>query len=200
MAIPRFDRRRRTHTLTMVSFGQLAEPFLLGVALAADAFGVSVGLGIAGKGHFGGGKKLFSSALFGGFQFLMPVAGFFCAALGGESLQNYGRWIAAFLLCGIGVNMIRQKHKKESVSASLPALLLLAVATSIDAFLVGIGFRCVGNDALGRDAAIIGAVTFVIAFAGAAAGEKCGGKIAPDRAAYLGGAVLIALGVKTLLV
>ncbi len=174
------------------------EAILLGGALAMDAFGVSVTLGVVEKTRYDRGKMLLSSALFGLFQFLMPLGGFFGGTLFCELLQQYGRIIAAALLIGIGAKMIHDRNEKESVSCSLWALLFLALATSIDALFVGVGFACVGCCHLFLECTIIGVVTFLIAMLGAITGKQSGKHISPATAMVIGGSVLILLGIKTL--
>ncbi|MCQ2353248.1 MAG: manganese efflux pump MntP family protein [Victivallaceae bacterium] len=174
----------------------IIEAVLLGIGLAMDAFGVSVTLGVVENERYNWQKILLSSSLFGFFQFLMPVAGFFGGTLCGTLIQFYGRFIAAALLIGIGVKMIRDRDEKSSISTSFDALFILAVATSVDAFVVGVSFACLGYTSLYIESAIIGVVTFLIALGGALAGKRGRKHLSPDKAMIAGGCVLILLGIK----
>ncbi len=176
----------------------IGEAILLGIGLAMDAFGVSVTLGVVKNEEYNWKKMLFSSALFGLFQFLMPVAGFFGGTVCGKLLQFYGRFVATALLVGIGVKMIHDRNEKGSLSLSFDALLLLAFATSVDAFVVGVSFAFLGYGDLYIRCAIIGIITLLISFGGALAGKRGRKHLSPEKAMILGGCVLILLGVKNL--
>ncbi len=177
----------------------ILELLLLAVSLAMDAFAVSVCKGLAVKK-----PKPYHAALcglyFGVFQSLMPCAGYFLTSVFDRYVRRYNYWIAFVLLAFIGVNMIREtfdEEKEADASFSVPTMLLLAVATSIDAMAAGVSIAVLSSGIFFQ-ALIIGAVTFVIAFAGVYIGGAVGTRFS-GNAERLGGAVLIALGIKILI-
>ncbi len=139
------------------------ETFLVGVALAMDAFAVSIALGTADGKNFNWKKIILTALFFGGFQFFMPAAGWFCGSLFSSFLQRYGRIIAFILLAFLGGKMIYERNREERAEFGLVQLTVLALATSIDALLVGVGYACLGRSGILLDAALIGTVTFFIA-------------------------------------
>ena len=192
------------------------ELFLLAVGLAMDAFAVSVCLGLGLK------KVTVKNALtvglyFGIFQAGMPIVGYFTATLFAERVVAYSNPIAFVLLGFIGGKMIigsfskdsgdsKDSKKKddgsdsaESQSQSLgPAKMLpLAIATSIDALAVGISFAFLQVE-IAPAASFIGIVTLVIAMAGVRIGNIFGTKF-KSYAEFIGGVILVLLGVKILL-
>lgn len=177
-----------------------ATPVLLGVGLAMDAFAVSLGKGMAIRK-----PTLVACATvglwFGLFQFLMPVVGYAIGAAVYDTVAVYAYIIAFVLLLAIGANMIKETWQggDEVADADLGArtMLLLAVATSLDALATGISIAMDGAE-IWSSAAIIGAVTFAIAFAGMKIGSRFGDALG-SKANYVGGAILIAIGIKILL-
>ncbi len=174
---------------------------MLAVGLSMDAFAVAVCKGLALK------KITFRHALtvglwFGGFQALMPLLGYLLAAQFREAITAYAHWIAFALLVLIGGNMIREavfeKEAPETDSAlSFKSMLLLAVATSIDALAVGVTFAFL-DVRIGPSALLIGITTLILSMIGVKAGSVFGAKY-EKRAEILGGVILILLGIKTLL-
>ena len=182
---------------------------MLGLGLAADAFAVSVTNGLCHKD-----MKLLSgigmSASFGLFQGIMPALGYFAGSMFAEKIEFIDHWIAFALLAGIGVNMIVEaiKERKESKEnpdvCSYPrkkltvgAVLVQSIATSIDAFAVGIGLALAGTDIL-SSAITIAVVTFLCCVAGVYIGKAAGSAL-KDKAQFAGGAVLIIIGAKILI-
>ncbi|MBQ7400871.1 MAG: manganese efflux pump, partial [Lentisphaeria bacterium] len=104
----------------------------------------------------------------------------------------------ALLLAGIGGKMIWDSGKEEKVSFGIKALLLLAIATSIDAFLVGISFACLGEVHIIPEVTLIGITTFLISLGGCFGG-RFSGRLLGSKCEVIGGLVLIALAVKTLI-
>ncbi len=181
-----------------MSLAHWTEIFLIGVSLSMDALAVSVALSAADGKNFTWKKILLTSAMFGLFQALMPLAGWFGGNLFGCLIRTYGKYIAALLLAGIGGKMIRDSGKEEKVSFGFKALFLLAVATSIDAFLVGISFACRGEAHILPAVTLIGITTFLISLGGCFGG--CfSGKFLGGKCEVIGGLVLIGLAVKTLI-
>ena len=181
----------------------LIELFLTGVGLSMDAFAVSIckGLGMRKVNY----RHTFLIALFfGGFQALMPLAGWLLGRQFERYITAVDHWIAFGLLALIGGNMLRDAFRNEPESASgcgdrldLKELLLMAIATSIDALAVGISFAFLGVN-IWLAIAVIGITTFVICTAGVFVGNRFGTRY-QKRAAIAGGVILILLGLKFLL-
>lgn len=179
----------------------LFELFVLAVGLSMDAFAVSVCKGLAVKK-----VKLKHSAIcgawFGGFQALMPFIGWLLGSAFEKYVTAVDHWIAFVLLGAIGLNMIKEALSGDADSADdnfgFKTMLLMAIATSIDALAIGITF------ALLPDVNIIAAVLFIgiITFAFSSAGVKIGnifGMKYKSKAEFLGGSILVLLGAKILL-
>ena len=138
---------------------------------------------------------------FGGFQGLMPLLGYLLASLFADFIRSVDHWVAFALLGFIGVNMIREALSKEEEEAdpslSFKTMLVMAIATSIDAMAVGISFAFL-------DVQIVPAVTLigVITFALSALGVKLGAAFGcrfKSKAELAGGVILISLGLKILI-
>ncbi len=173
---------------------------LIAFGLAMDAFAVSIANGMTIKSNR---KKaaLITAVFFGGFQMLMPVIGWAI----GLSLQSIitavDHWIAFGLLAFIGAKMIYEALKNNGEvdgekTLKLHTLLTLAVATSIDALMVGLSFAFL-QTSIWLPVAAIGIVTFLLSFAGFYFGGYLG-KTFGHRIELLGGLILIAIGVKIL--
>lgn len=178
----------------------ILEIFLIGVGLSMDAFAVSICKGLAMKKI--DMKKLCIVGLwFGGFQALMPVIGFFLGMQFKDRISSIDHWIAFILLGIIGVNMIREaiKNNEEETDDSLKftTMLLLAIATSIDALAVGVTFAFL-NVKIALAVGIIGVTTFVLSAIGVKIGHVFGEKH-KSKAELAGGIILILLGVKILI-
>ena len=175
--------------------------FLIGIALSMDAFAVSICKGLSVK-KVSAKHVLTVGVYFGGFQALMPMLGFLLGYKFESFITNIDHWIAFVLLAIIGGNMIREalgkdEDDKENDDFSFRAMLPLAVATSIDALAVGISFAFLGVDIV-QAALLIGATTFVLSGVGIFVGNIFGSKY-KSKAEFLGGAVLILIGLKILL-
>ena len=173
---------------------------LLGIGLAMDAFAVSVCKGLA-MGRITARAAVVIGTWFGFFQFLMPLIGFYLGQSFHSMIADYDHWIAFGLLALIGCNMIRESFfgDDESKGADIGFLvmLVLAIATSIDAFAVGISMAMDGEEIL-LPAAIIGIITFAISVLGVKAGSIFGDRLG-SRAELLGGIILILIGIKVVL-
>lgn len=176
---------------------------LIGIALglAMDAFAVSVTSGVTIK-HLRVRHAMLIAFFFGAFQAIMPFLGW----LGGRWARNYigayDHWIAFLLLVAIGGKMIWETRiQKTEENAPDPLrisiLFLLAIATSIDALAVGVTFSFLDVSIIGP-VAIIGAVTFVLSFAGTYIGDIFG-HLFEDKLEIAGGVILIGIGTKILL-
>lgn len=185
----------------------IIELFLMGVGLAMDAFAVSVCKGLAMRKV--NGRQCFVIALFfGGFQALMPAAGWFLGIRLADKITAVDHWIVFVLLGYIGGKMVlegigEEKENKDTVieemdpPLDLRELLVLAVATSIDALAVGISLSFLQVNIV-EAVSIIGIVTFIISAAGVFVGNIFGSKY-KTRAEIAGGCILILLGVKILI-
>ena len=175
----------------------IVELLLISVSLAMDAFAVSIGKGLSTR------KNTLKVALlcgvwFGAFQTIMPLIGYALGSAVSEIISQYSGVVALILLAIVGANMIREavKNDDEEVSSSLDAkeMLVLAIATSIDALVVGVSYVAMGANIVVASI-IIGVVTFVICFFGAFLGNKIGTAF-EKPAAIAGGIVLILIGLK----
>jgi len=172
----------------------------IAVGLAMDAFAVSITSGITIK-RLKINHALRIAAFFGSFQAFMPVIGWL-AGLGLISfISGIDHWIAFGLLVFIGCKMIYESIKIESrEDKSNPlnfyVLLMLSVATSIDALAVGLSFAFL-KISIATPIIIIGAVTFLLSFLGVFAGNKFG-HFFENKIEIVGGIVLIGIGLKIL--
>ena len=179
---------------------------LIGVGLSMDAFAVSMCQGVSMK-KLDLRRAALIALFFGGFQALMPLLGF---SLGSTFASvTIGPWIAAALLLILGVKMliegIRDKEEAPSDVGTIGRLFVLAIATSIDAFAVGVSFSMqegvvwlTGGTSIFLAVSVIGVTTFVLSLIGVWIGNRFGLKY--HRAATIfGGAVLILIGIKVLL-
>lgn len=175
---------------------------LLGIGLAMDAFSVSLANGLNEpkmKKH----KMCGVAGVFAGFQFAMPMIGWICVSTVTRLFgifEKFIPWIALILLGYIGGKMLYEGIKNkdaqdEKPGVGLKGLLVQGVATSIDALSVGFTiskYSCM--EAL-LACLLIGAVTFIICFAGLIIGKKAGTKLA-GKAGIVGGVILIAIGLE----
>ena len=177
------------------------EILLIGAALSMDAFAVSVCKGLAMK-KVKYGHAAVIGLYFGGFQALMPVIGWLGGSYAKNYIEKYDHWIAFGLLLLIGSNMIREALKEEEEEKEgefrldHKELLLMAVATSIDALAVGIALA-MDDVNIWSAASVIGITTFVLSFIGVSLGGKLGEKF-ESKAQIAGGIVLICIGIKIL--
>ena len=178
------------------------ELLLLSIGLAMDAFAVSVCKGISMK-KMNWKKACIIGLWFGGFQALMPTIGYFLGSAFESLVTNIDHWIAFVLLGIIGGNMIKEAFCKEkddeesSDDISFKTMLMLAIATSIDALAVGITFAFL-NVNLFLAISMIGIITFAISIIGTKVGNKFGNKY-EKKAELAGGVILILIGIKILL-
>lgn len=180
--------------------------FLLAVALSMDAFAVALASGCAIR-EVRLRQYVRVSVAFGFFQFFMPVLGWFLGQSVHHFIEAWDHWLAFVLLAWIGGNMLRsgigglRQGEPVSCPQSDPTagwnLLLLAVATSIDALAIGVTFAFLQVDILSA-VCFIGAVTFVFSSAGVKVGSVFGTRY-QSKAELFGGVVLIGMGIKILL-
>lgn len=177
------------------------EILLISVSLAADAFAVSICKGLSLK------KIDIKDAIkigiwFGVFQALMPTIGFFLGEASQHIITSVDHWIAFILLAIIGGKMIFESfsHGDEAnYDLSFKTMLVLSIATSIDALVVGIAYVCAyGSKNAVITFPMIGIITFMLSVIGVYAGNKFGSKY-KNVAEFTGGLILGLLGVEVLL-
>ena len=177
-----------------------AELVVLAVGLSMDAFAVSVCKGLSIQ-KLKLRHALIVGAWFGAFQALMPTVGWLLGSAFADMIVAIDHWIAFVLLVFIGGNMIREalSGEEEDCDPSLApmAMLLLAVATSIDALAVGVTFAFLRVDVIPA-VTLIGLCTFAISAAGVKIGNVFGARY-KSKAELAGGIVLVLIGVKILL-
>lgn len=173
--------------------------FVLAVGLSMDAFAVSICKGLS-LGKIKAKHMCIAGLWFGGFQALMPLIGYFLGSFFADYITKFDHWIAFVLLAIIGGNMIKESFgKDEEVDSSMSAksMLLLAIATSIDALAVGVTFAFL-NVKIVPAVSFIGVITFVCSAIGVKIGSIFGTKY-KSKAEFFGGVVLIIIGLKILL-
>ena len=179
----------------------ILEILLLGIGLSMDAFAVSICKGLSTKKlqikHY-----LIIGAWFGGFQALMPTIGYFLGSTFEQYITAFDHWVAFVLLAAIGANMIKESFSKEEFetnsSFAFKTMLLMALATSIDALAVGITFALLPDINVPLAVCLIGVTTFVCSAAGLKVGNLFGLRY-KAKAELAGGIILILIGLKILL-
>lgn len=177
----------------------LTELFVLAAGLSMDAFAVSVCKGLS-LGKINAKHMATAGIWFGGFQALMPLIGYLLGSIFADKVTKYAHWIAFLLLLFIGGSMIKESFEKEEEmdNSMKPAdMLMLAVATSIDALAVGVSFAFLKVNIIAA-VPFIGVITFVFSAAGVKIGSIFGMKY-KSKAELCGGIVLIFIGLKILL-
>lgn len=176
----------------------LFDLILIAVSLSMDAFAVSICKGLSVR-KVSLQHAMICGVWFGGFQFLMPALGYFLGDRFAALLTKFGPWIAFVLLALIGANMIKESFGGDEQlddDYSAKAMLPLAIATSIDAFAVGVSFAAMQVDILPA-AGLIGVITCLLSAIGVKVGAMFGDRYRAP-AERIGGIVLILIGVKTL--
>lgn len=179
--------------------------FLIGVGLSMDAFAVSLCKGLAMK------KILLRAVLliggtFGIFQAVMPLIGFYAGEIFSSKISQYSGFLTFIILLFLGIHMIKEGKENNcecdengcSLDDAEKGLFALGIATSIDALAVGFAFSLdPATPNIFLSVALIGITTFTISIIGVYAGKKFG-TLLESKAQYLGGIILISLGVKSL--
>ncbi len=177
------------------------ELLLIAVALSMDAFAVSVCKGLA-LPKAGLRAYLTMGLYFGVFQAAMPIIGYYIGSLFAGAIERFDHWIAFLLLAVIGGKMIWESFRKEpedegDVSLKTRDMLVLAVATSIDALAVGISFALLSVQIFSA-ASVIGVTTMALSMLGVKIGSVFGARF-KSKAELIGGIVLVLIGLKILL-
>ena len=178
----------------------IIEIALIGVGLAMDAFAVSICKGLAMR-RMNYKKAIIIAAFFGVFQALMPALGYVLGTTFANKIAAIDHWIAFILLALIGANMIKEALSSDDDecqddSLRLGDLIMLSIATSIDALAVGITFAFF-NVSLLLSVSMIGIITFIICVIGVKVGNVFGEKY-KSKAEFAGGVLLIIMGCKIL--
>lgn len=183
---------------------QLFELIVIAIGLAMDAFAVSIGKGLSVR-EIKPRHSISVGLWFGGFQAMMPLVGYMLGVSFASLLSSIDHWIAFILLGLIGANMICEAVKKEGCECSSELgnadfspkqMLLLAIATSIDALAVGVSLAFLGVN-IWSAIAVIGLITMLLSMAGLRIGNMFGCRY-KSKAEVLGGCVLILIGSKIL--
>ena len=179
---------------------ELFEIIVIAIGLAMDAFAVSVCKGLSMK-KIDWKKAIIIAVYFGAFQALMPVLGYFLGSSFSAFVQKVDHWIAFILLSIIGANMVKESTdnevEKRNDNVDFKNMVVLAIATSIDALAVGVTFAFFEVNIL-LAISIIGIITFILSIFGVIIGNKFGDKF-QNKAELAGGIILIIIGLKILL-
>ena len=179
----------------------LIELIIIAVGVSMDAFAVSICKGLSVRRLRP--KYIASAAVwFGGFQALMPLIGYFIGLSCAEFVDGIDHWIAFVLLAFIGGKMIKEALGKDededyNPDFSFRTMLILAIATSIDALAVGVSFAFLGVD-IWTSILLIGLMTGAFSALGVVLGSIFGGRF-KSKAELIGGLILVAIGIKILL-
>ena len=182
---------------------EVLQIILIAIGVSMDAFAVSICKGLACHDK---PKKtaLLCGIWFGLFQMIMPIIGFLVGSLFADFIESFDHWIAFILLAFLGGKMLKDVFSKENKDKndnlndlSFSKMLILAIATSIDALAVGLTFAMI-NTNIYLAIPIIGICTFMLSAIGALIGKKCGEKH-KKIATIIGGIILILLGIKILI-
>ena len=182
------------------------ELLLTAIGLSMDAFAVSVCKGLS-VGRATKKQMALTGAWFGGFQGLMPLIGYFIGKSIASLITSFDHWIAFALLAFIGLNMIKESFSNEEsctdCSFAARVMVVMAIATSIDALAVGVSLKTAEiaqGLALGAwgSTITIGVITMILSVGAVYIGKAMGDKLA-DKAGVFGGAVLLLIGLKILI-
>ncbi|MFY9637427.1 MAG: manganese efflux pump MntP family protein [Methanobacterium sp.] len=172
--------------------------FLIAVGLAMDAFFVSLTKGMVDKTTVK--HALIIAIFFGGFQALMTIGGWILGIPFKSIVSAYAPWIAFILISVVGIKMIYESFSVEEDNNndfSLKEITILAIATSIDAFVVGISLALLNTPVI-EPAIIIGIVAFILSFIGVYIGKRIG-YLFGKQIEIIGGVILILIGISILI-
>lgn len=174
--------------------------FLIALALAMDSFSVCLTKGFTQK-NLKSNQMFYYGLIFGLFHLFFPIIGYFAGEVITDFVTSIAPWIAFILLLFIGTHMIKESLENEDEEKfdefSFKELLVLAVATSIDAFAIGITFALLDTNIV-LPALITGLIVFIFSILGIILGRKIGDYFG-DKFLVLGGVILILIGIKILL-
>lgn len=179
---------------------ELIEIILIGIGLGMDAFAVAICKGLAMQ-KMNWKKAIIIGIYFGTFQAIMPLIGYVIGIRFKNAIVEIDHWIAFILLSAIGINMIKEalKGKEENMDddVSFKKMIVLAIATSIDALAVGVTLAFLRVKIV-TPLICIGTITFIMSFAGVKIGNYFKDKF-KEKAEILGGIILIIMGIKILI-
>ena len=178
----------------------LLEIILVAIGLSMDAFAVSICKGLSMK-RLKWSNGVIVALYFGIFQAIMPLIGYLLGTTFSELVASLDHWIVFILLSIIGGKMIKDSFKKEDENENdkldVRTMIILAIATSIDALAIGVTFAFFKITII-KSILIIGFITFTISFIGVIIGNKFGYRF-KGKAEITGGVILILIGLKILL-
>ena len=178
----------------------LLEICFIGIGLAMDAFAVAVCKGLSMK-KFCLKKASIISLYFGFFQAIMPLIGYFLGVTFQDIVVSIDHWIAFFMLGAIGIKMLKESFESENDDRNdkidIKTMLILSIATSIDALAVGITLAFLKTNIF-SSIIIIGTITFILSILGVKIGNRFGDRL-QNKAEIAGGIILIIIGLKILL-
>lgn len=176
--------------------------FLIAIGVSADAFAVALGKGLHMR-RFNYRFAFIVAGAFGVFQALMPLVGWLLGTRFAEYITGIDHWIAFGLLAAVGGKMLweafsgHEDKEKDTDTVNVRELLVLAIATSIDALAVGISFALIPNIPIAPAVILIGVMTFLISFIGVVLGHRVGIRLGKP-AEIAGGVILILIGLNIL--
>ena len=176
------------------------ELLALSVALGSDAFSVAICIGLSGATT---PQRLRLAAGFGGFQFLMPIAGILIGARLGHLFGHVAAYLGGAILVALGAIMIVRTirtgfHCPPFIHDSLLALIVASVGVSIDALAVGLGVGLSAAQGVFTTCSVIGVTAFAMTLTGFEIGDRIG-RVVQNRSAIVGGLILIAIGGRIIL-
>lgn len=178
----------------------LTEIIILSIGLSMDALAVAMCKGLSMK-RMSWKKAIIIALYFGIFQAIMPLIGYVLGIKFQQSIVNIDHWIAFILLTTIGINMIKEiwneAENDNNDNIDFKNMIVLAIATSIDALAIGITFAFLKCDIV-FSVTCIGTITFILSLIGVKIGNLFGVKY-EKKAQLVGGLILILLGLKILL-
>ena len=173
----------------------ILELFLTGISLALDAFTISICKGLANNKKKDG---IIIPFFFGLFQFIMPILGYYIGNIFSEKIIYFNPYISMILLVTIGILMLTEKNDNDiSTNLKMSELFFLAIATSIDALVIGISFSFLKIHIL-SSSILIGIITFIMCLLGYYLGNFFNKKIG-KYSNLIGGIIIILLGIKIFL-
>lgn len=182
----------------------LIELLITAIALSMDAFAVAICKGLC-VGKIKPKHMVICGLWFGGFQALMPLIGYFCGVAFADYINAYDHWIAFVLLGFIGGKMVYEALQREECACEyneaafgVKTMLTMAIATSIDALAVGVGFAILPDVNVSFAITSIGITTFLLSAIGVKIGSIFGAKY-KFVAELVGGVVLVGMGAKILI-
>lgn len=180
----------------------IVDLFLIGVGLSMDAFAASACKGLQQK-RINGNIAFITAFFFGLFQALMHLIGWLLGSSFTQLIQPFDHWVAFGLLAAVGCKMLWDAFhpdtddEADNAQFSFRELIMLSIATSIDALVIGVSFAMTGIN-IWIAIVVIGVTTFVLSLIGFVIGNKFGSKY-EKAATILGGCALIILGIKIVL-